>query len=50
VSWGQSVVCSGKELGVVIITVERTIYLPLVLQEDYNNDMFRPYMWAIFGL
>jgi len=38
-----------KELGVLILNSRTQLYLLLVLQEDYN-DMFRPYMWAIFRL
>ena len=34
-----------------INTYSRTqLYLLLVLQEDYNSDMFRHYTWAIFRL
>jgi len=40
---------NSKELGVY--TYSRTkLYLPLLLQGEYYNDMFRPYMWAIFRL
>ena len=36
----------------VYYTYSRTqLYLPLLLKGGYyNNDMFRPYMWAIFRL
>jgi len=40
-------ICNVKPGGIswCINTYSRTqLYLPLVLQKDYNNDMFRPYM------
>jgi len=34
----------------VYLYLQTQLHLPLVFQEDCNNDMFRPYMWAIFRL
>ena len=43
-------VVNSKELGVLILTVEHNYICLCYYKEDYNNDMFRPYMWAIFRL
>jgi len=39
-----------KELSVVIRIVKHNYICPYYYNEGSNNDMFRPYMWAIFRL
>jgi len=43
------VLYSSKELGMLTLTVEHN-YIYYYIIGVYNNDMFRPYMWAIIRL
>jgi len=38
-----------KELGMLTLTVKHN-YIYYYIIGVYNNDMFRPYMWAIISL
>ena len=44
------VLYNSKELSVVIHTVKHNYICLCYYNEGSNNDMFRPYMWAIFRL
>jgi len=41
---------NGKELSVVTHSQTQLYYLYYCYNDGSNNDMFRPYMWAIFRL
>jgi len=40
---------TSKQLGMLTLTVEHN-YICSYIIGIYNNDMFRPYMWAIIRL
>jgi len=45
----RCVLYNGKELGMLTLNVEHN-YIFYCIIGVYNNDMFRPYMWAIIRL
>ena len=45
----QTPTAYSKELGMLTLTVEHN-YICYYIIGVYNNDMFRPYMWAVVRL
>jgi len=45
----RCVLYNSKELGMLTLTVENNCICYYIIGV-YNNDMFRPYMWAIIRL
>ena len=45
----RCVLYNSKQLGMLTLTVEH-IYICYYITGVYNNNMFRPYMWAIISL
>ena len=45
----QKSVCDSKQLCMLTLTVEHN-YICYYIIGVYNNDMFRPYMWAVVRL